>query len=815
MDMYASHADPRALVGSVVLAVVLLFAVAPSAHAGMAKQPATPQPAAALPPPGVADDSPIRDVERIVSDVHPTGAYTIHLPLISKSGPPPSSSELIAQALARGQIDSETALVYNVYAIFVDARLPAIYQGDDSRLRDSTVMRQIRGELPSLTSPTQALLAPFLLPPSAPGSWLELREAPSRAARESDRALAAPTIQWKKELVGDKPAVVWWQTRYQEDEAKAKTIASELSTAIWPLLTSLMGEPITDAGLTNNGGDPRLDIYLIHKGSKGDYGLAEPYLDVCSSTPAPEPGFMLINTQKKDWLRNTVAHEFFHILQMRYKIDCGKKDYGWLLESTATWAEDVAYPDDQSEWIYLSDFLDLPNTPLEDTGIPRKGSPNPHFYGAYLWPFYLSHATPGPGKAVVPAIFARSESQQILQSVNDSIPGGFKQQWPEFVLRNWNTDPVEDYQSWDKLYRSIPDFKITYLNGGLGGASMAHDDLLRVEETNHLAASYYRIILDNDVHRVTFFNGLDYKLSQAMVKGAIGYNWTSDQPSWQTLKWEAGEAISAQNREYVHIWMIPSVNGIWQEPEDLTKKAYRTFCRDVFDQAVDELIFIVSNSAWADQSFKPIPEGKPPTLLYSNIPCGSWKGEIHSTPPLSGVQITADVTGIELVADKLVGDPPESPTGFLIGTAYVPVAGTLRTSGVFNISDSCTVDMNHYSHGVGRSFPGDGHLLTVNEFALDDFFGRYAMLFADPTHGDMVCDDGTTGPWPAPGFGAGMWPLSLVISDNPGYQNPFSISVYDAMHVSLNGRLVDGDKTVGFAGKTYSYRWSFAPDSGP
>src|SRR5512145_2052710 len=47
-------------------------------------------------------------------------------------GPAPSSYDLIASALADGDIDQETALVYEFYAAFNDPRLPAQYSGDDS-----------------------------------------------------------------------------------------------------------------------------------------------------------------------------------------------------------------------------------------------------------------------------------------------------------------------------------------------------------------------------------------------------------------------------------------------------------------------------------------------------------------------------------------------------------------------------------------------------------------------------------------------------------------------------------------------------------
>ena len=58
---------------------------------------------------------------------------TAYLPLAARglSIPFPSSEELIDRALASGAIDTETALIYKVYAAFGDARLPSQYRGDE------------------------------------------------------------------------------------------------------------------------------------------------------------------------------------------------------------------------------------------------------------------------------------------------------------------------------------------------------------------------------------------------------------------------------------------------------------------------------------------------------------------------------------------------------------------------------------------------------------------------------------------------------------------------------------------------------------
>jgi hypothetical protein len=83
----------------------------------------------------------------------------------------PTSISLIDNAETSGAISSETALLYRVYAIFSDARLPAPYRGDDTNVHDSLYMVDVRDNFDSLSPPTQALVLPFLTPPAYKGSW--------------------------------------------------------------------------------------------------------------------------------------------------------------------------------------------------------------------------------------------------------------------------------------------------------------------------------------------------------------------------------------------------------------------------------------------------------------------------------------------------------------------------------------------------------------------------------------------------------------------------------------------------------------------
>ena len=76
-----------------------------------------------------------------------------------------SSEERIDAALAAGQIDSETALLYKVFAAFGDCRLPASLAGDAGPLMDSMIIAEVRARFSQLSAATKATLQPFLLAP--------------------------------------------------------------------------------------------------------------------------------------------------------------------------------------------------------------------------------------------------------------------------------------------------------------------------------------------------------------------------------------------------------------------------------------------------------------------------------------------------------------------------------------------------------------------------------------------------------------------------------------------------------------------------
>ena len=100
-------------------------------------------------------------------------------PIGEATGPPPTSFDLIDEAVAAGDIDEETGLVYEFYAAFGDPRLPTQYEGDDSTVVEIPPLRKMSAMWETLSQEARDLILPFRRTPPEPDSWYS--QAPSRA----------------------------------------------------------------------------------------------------------------------------------------------------------------------------------------------------------------------------------------------------------------------------------------------------------------------------------------------------------------------------------------------------------------------------------------------------------------------------------------------------------------------------------------------------------------------------------------------------------------------------------------------------------
>jgi hypothetical protein len=444
-----------------------------------------------------------------------------------------TSYQLIDAAVERGDIDAETALSYKVYATFGDERLPEEFAGDDAGRDGTTLMLELSRRIDSLSPAVQAELRPFLLPPAATGSWLE-------AANE----VRGQQPTWGTVVTANDKVKVWY--RYPGDEARATAIAAELDRHVWGTLTGLMREPLPDcgAGCPTGGGDPRIDIYLVH--------IARSYVQ--GEDGGGSSAYMVLDSNETF---GTLAHEFMHVIQFAYPT-AADDEYDWLFESTAQWAMDYVYPASNQdpdhpvtheEHDVLGWFLDAPHVPLETTN-------DEHEYGAYLFSFYLAGEGRG-GSGTIRSIWEHAANPSSLAAVDAAIAasGGFEEVWPRFTLHNWNREPVDDYQDWDSV-AALPTNKATF---GIGAPGEDHLDT----DVPHLAAYYYQ-----------------FSFTSESVRSVIVEN-----------------PYFAGGDPHAHLWAIPKIGGAWKEPEDWSRRERKRYCRQQADEHIEELILIVSNSS--------------------------------------------------------------------------------------------------------------------------------------------------------------------------------------------------------------------------
>lgn len=530
--------------------------------------------------------------------------------------PEAASFDLIDRAVSEGRISADQGMLYKVFAIYDDPRLPSEMSGDDSAASDTLFMTEVAARYATLPVEVQQQVAPFLIPPFHQHSWWQLRQqqaqSPYTQATVSSYGFGIDrpctdcplSFDWKFVATANGKVKIWYYGSNLVDELKAKGFANEIDQVIWPKLKALMGrEPLPDEGDgwlgAAMGGDSRLDIALVDIGRSVTTAF---YPDGCAGAAWASIQF---NSAKP---REELAHELMHAFQYAFNVkvrggDCtAETEYRWLMESTAEWVKDAVYPGSTSphnEHWAAKHFLVDPEKPLN----VRQ---DPHWYGAYLLPFFLARMKGQP--ALVGQMWANTESHASLQAVENALQplGGFKKVWPEFVLHNWNDDPVDDYRKSDQLASRAQSYGDTLLQGG--AVDLYADLQVRLP---HLSSTYRHFVLNDNVNSFAFLNGLTFRFSTEprmfLNTFDLGHQY----------KWEPLPADQTKNAS---VQAILKKNGKWQEPEDWTNIAYKPFCRQKPDERIEEIVLIFANSS-IDESSVLQAQGQPPLLIVTDMGC--------------------------------------------------------------------------------------------------------------------------------------------------------------------------------------------------
>lgn len=571
----------------------------------------------------------------------------------------PTSIALIDEAETSGALSSETALLFRVYALFSDARLPAQYLGDDSRLGDSLYMAEVRERFATLAPATQEAVLPFLTPPAYQESW-------ANAAGSSPAILETPppcqffSDKWTRVDSTNGLVRVWYRVDIPDDALNARALAGTIDATIWPKLSGLMAGhlPIADLDESCNGGNGRLDIYLVD----ASRSFTVPYTG-CSKVPV----FILLKRTEGNAL---AAHEIFHAFQYSFALGgcIGGESYHWWAEASAQWAQDYVFPSDQREQSAAPSLLEAPEQPLDLYN-------DPHWYGAYLLPFFV-HRKSGSADFVRVA-WEKCASQPALEALDQALPGGFEAVWPEFVKYNWNRDPVEDYKTWDKL---------TATARPAGGSSVvvgAAPDVTfnLLLGLPRLSATYKHFIFDDSARSIAFWNGVTTNL--VLRDRTLG-----------GLTYENDQASSEQTKG-AHITALIKIGGQWKT-EDWTNLPYKTYCRDMTAERIEELVLIISNSDFKSRDRKLEAPGLQPVLFATNMGCWQWKGTAHYDDGPGGLTVDTTVTWTRAETSQTVPAIAYEATGTIVwkvkndacsGGGTLPIAG-FSTMSTYNFITS-------------------------------------------------------------------------------------------------------------------------------
>jgi len=520
----------------------------------------------------------------------------IYLPMLANPGARPqpggvSSGELIDAAEQRGEISSETALIYRVFARFADPRLPAGFRGDDSGVSDVEVAGLVLARYDGLSAAARETLAPFLLPPFHAGSWWELQQSSAGASPAAIRCGQSgtsdpPLTGWAYFDSSGGAVRVWWQTRYADDEAKARAYADQIDQ-IWLRLASLLRrQPPSDEGANRpcRGGDNRLDVAIVDLVGAG--GEAWPY----TVGPAATPSYILM---ARDVGRPTLIHELMHSFQFAFPTAGTYFEYHWWREGTAAWSEHYIDPNVNSEHRHAGRFLNVPGMPLETFVAIQTSETTPgraHQYGTYLLSLYEQLNGGGPD-FVRRSWEAFGTKANSLEAINGLLDGGFRKTWPRFVLNNVNRPPVDQYRRVDGLrdgYEIMGRHEVA-----LGGAP----SLIYPLDGNvpHLAAhtTYFKFT-DLSARSVTFENPYaNRNMPTASVQAVY---------------------ITEDGQRHV---------------EDWTNQQWTSFCRDVRAERIEELMIVIGNSEWADRTAKLRPTSQP-RLHVTNMACRGWEVNVQT-----------------------------------------------------------------------------------------------------------------------------------------------------------------------------------------
>ena len=384
-----------------------------------------------------------------------------------------------------------------------------------------------------------------------------------------------------------------WYEDLEGMAAKAAAFVVEIDRSqMWAKEQAAMpdGTVCTDAGLSGefpqrNGGDGRLDVYLVPTGGGRSGGLdfagraaslTLPDGTVANGVAVPDGTdscgtipFLVLNANgDPDDLAGTMAHELFHAFQFSFRNSL-EYNRSWWAEATATWARDLVDAGSNGEQSYLDGFWSRAEG--AEGPLDRFTYGRPPQYAAYLWPFYLRQKLGSTNGSIVGRLWKASETEDPIHVIE--ALAGWPDMFKEFALWNWNNDDPSLIRYKDEPDGVIPSTVLTQLTSCMSGDGC---------ETKADGSS--RSLLANGTHSVP----IDARYT------SVQYLAASPEVDVAELRFDLREVQAKRGIGIQAILWIGDAPA-QVRVEDWSDRAERRFCTASED--VRKIVLVVTNSA--------------------------------------------------------------------------------------------------------------------------------------------------------------------------------------------------------------------------
>jgi len=546
--------------------------------------------------------------------------HRLHLPMVltGLAGKAPTTFDLIAQAIARGELSAEQGLIYKVFAQFSDARLPVKYVGAGTGRSGDLIMEDVAIQAATLSASAKQILTPFFVPPNDSRSWYYLqRMGPAAASALPEQADAS----WvSKSAAGGKIRVFYWSADAGA-AAKATAIAAQFDALIWDKLTTLMNKtPIPNV-------EGATDIYLWNSYIRNN-GTVVPFdantLGIAVGTRCDQSGVVIylpnslpVGSPAVEGLIQYATHEFMHAIQFGMTIQ-SCPSYRWLKEATATWAEDYVYPLANSEHQTAPEYLSRPNARLDS-------SDHMHDYGAYVLFYFLTHRV-DPSASVVRRTWENAATtgnsyQAMDDAVKQAAPAMYDYYWPSYLAALWNKEPFGKFYAPDGLNETVQPVEGSSTSTRIIAAGKEQVTPLPADIPTGGAVYYHLTFPDSSVRSLTILNGLGYKLSTGDASDRTSES-TDGDVTYLT------EELASSDRKGATVALLLKASGKAALPypyaltSSLGNIPEASYCLDM-QGPMDEIVVILSNADFAKPDRILRAQGLPVTVWANNVPC--WK----------------------------------------------------------------------------------------------------------------------------------------------------------------------------------------------